>query len=61
MTHQEAYDNLKQAITMAPVLKYYDVLAPVKIWADASSFGLGACFLQNNQPVAYASSSRSQV
>ena len=29
-THQQAFEELKCAITSAPVLKYYDVSAPVK-------------------------------
>ena len=39
----------------APVLKYYGVKADVTISVDASSTGLGAVLLQNNQPVAFAS------
>ena len=49
--------SLKYAIMSAPVLKYYDVSAPVKISADASSVGLGACLLQDNQQIVYASRS----
>ena len=39
----------------APVLRYYDVKDDVTISVDASSTGLGAILLQNNQPVAFAS------
>ena len=37
------------------MLKLYDPEIPVTIQADASSKGLGACLLQNSQPVAYTS------
>ena len=41
----------------APVLNYYDVSKPAVIQCDASSWGLGACILQNGKPVEYASRS----
>ena len=44
-----------------PVLQYYDVLKPVVIQCDASSYGLGACCLQDNKPVVYASRSMSST
>ena len=50
-------EELKCAITSGPVLKYYDVSAFVKISEDACSVGLGACLLQENQLIAYASRS----
>jgi hypothetical protein len=46
---------LKRAITSTPTLKYFDVKEDVKLSVDASSFGLGACIMQGEQPVAYAS------
>jgi hypothetical protein len=46
---------LKRAITSTPTLKYFDVNEDVKLSVDASSFGLGACIIQGEQPVAYAS------
>ena len=36
-------EDLKCAITIAPVRKYYNVSLFVKISADASYVGLGAC------------------
>ena len=54
-THRQCYNRLKELVASAPVLKYYDVKADVTISVDASSTGLGAVLLQNNQPVAFAS------
>jgi hypothetical protein len=52
---QEAYDILISLIAQSPVLKYFDLDSDITISVDASSEGLGACLLQGNQPVAYAS------
>ena len=54
-TQQAAVDELKKAVTSAPVLRYYDLKEEVTIQCDASQSGLGAALLQNGQPVAYAS------
>ena len=53
----QAFDKLKELLSSRPVLRYYDVEKPVTVQCDASQFGLGACLLQENQPVAYASRS----
>ena len=37
------------------MLKYYDVKSPVTLSVDASSHGLGAVIMQDQQPIAYAS------
>ncbi|KAJ8377065.1 hypothetical protein SKAU_G00076480 [Synaphobranchus kaupii] len=54
---QQAFERLKHLCTHHPVLKYFDVTKPVEIHCDASSFGLGAVLLQDNQPVAFSSRS----
>ena len=51
----KSLNSLKELITKAPVLKYYAVNEPLVLSVDASSEGLGAVLLQNQQPVAYAS------
>ena len=54
-THQQAFDEMKKALTMTPALSYYDVIKPVVIQCDTSDNGLGAALLQNGLPVAYSS------
>lgn len=53
--HGKALRQLKEMLTTAPVLRYYDVNKPVKIQCDASSSGIGAVLLQEGQPIEYAS------
>ena len=53
--HDRSLKNLKQLLTSAPVLKYFDVNKPVEIQTDASRNGLGSCLLQEGHPIAYAS------
>ena len=53
----QALNELKQAITNAPVLKYFDSTKETTISVDASSKGIGAVLLQESRPVAYASKS----
>ena len=47
--------NIRELITAAPVLAYYDVKREVTIQCDASHSGLGAVLLQEGRPVCYAS------
>ena len=54
-TTEESFISLKELITKAPVLKYFNPKRPVKLSVDASSKGLGAVLLQDNHPIAYAS------
>ena len=53
--HTKSLNTLKTLLTKAPVLKYYAINEPLVLSVDASSEGLGAVLLQNQQPVAYAS------
>jgi len=55
--HDRAVQRLKDVLTSAPVLAYYDVKKGVTIQADASQSGLGACLMQSGKPIAYASRS----
>ena len=52
---QQAFDDLKKAVSCTPVLRYYNVKEAVTLQCDASQSGLGAALLQAGQPVAYAS------
>ena len=53
----KCFHKLKYIISSAPVLSFYDLSKPVKLSVDASSYGLGACVLQDGHPVAFASRS----
>lgn len=55
--HQKAFENLKNHLITAPILQFYTLNKPVVISVDACKNGLGACLLQNNLPVCYASRS----
>ncbi|KAL9955782.1 hypothetical protein ACROYT_G037161 [Oculina patagonica] len=52
---KESFKKIKELVSQAPVLQYYDVTKPVTIQCDASGKGLGAALLQDNKPVCYAS------
>lgn len=58
---QIAFDRLKELCTHPPVLKYFDPTKPVVIFCDASSNGLGAVLLQDDQPIAFSSRSLADV
>ena len=47
--HDKAFETIKQAVTPAPLLKYYDVNEEVTIQCDASQNGPGCVLLQNGQ------------
>ena len=59
--HGRALAEIKKIITRDPVLKYYNVNDDVVVQVDASHHGLGACLMQNGQPVAYASRSLTET
>ena len=52
---KRSFERLKELVTNAPTLKFYDVNKPVTLSVDASSEGIGAVLLQEGQPVAYGS------
>lgn len=53
--HEAALIKLKEKLTCAPVLQFYDVNKEVVLSVDSSMSGTAAVLLQNNLPVAYAS------
>lgn len=61
LKHSQAIDDLKQLVTNAPVLKFYDGKKAIKVSTDASKNGLGSVLFQKHgtewYPVAYASRS----
>ena len=54
-----SFQKIKDLIAKSATkpLRYYDQRKPVTVQADASQRGLGACLLQDGQPIAYASKS----
>ncbi len=53
--HESAFMALKELMSVAPVLGYYDVHKEVTIESDSSDVGLGAVISQEGKPIAYAS------
>ena len=52
-----SFKQVKEILSAAPVLKFFDPKEEVEIQCDASDRGLGACLMQRGRPVAYASRS----
>ena len=52
-----ALTKIKEILSTAPVLSYFDSTVTSTIQADANQYGLGACLLQRGKPIAYASRS----
>ena len=55
VAQENSFRRLKQLVTQAPVLRYYDPAKELTLTVDASSKGLGAAIVQDGQPIAYAS------
>ncbi len=53
--HQQAFVNVKPAITKEIVLAYPDFLKPFEIYTDASASQLGAVIAQDNRPISFSS------
>ena len=49
---ETSFRAIKESLTLAPVLGYYDRRKALALGVDASSTGLGAAWIQGNQPVA---------
>jgi hypothetical protein len=53
--HDEAVCRIKELVSTAPVLRFFNPSLPAIIQTDASSTGLGSCLMQDGHPVAFAS------
>ena len=53
--HQESFAMLKKEIIRVPVLAYYNPWKETVLQPDASTKGLGACLLQDEKPIYFAS------
>uniref|UniRef100_A0A803NAQ1 Reverse transcriptase RNase H-like domain-containing protein n=1 Tax=Chenopodium quinoa TaxID=63459 RepID=A0A803NAQ1_CHEQI len=51
----EAFDDLKDAVTKEPVLALPDYSKPFELHTDASDFAIGGVLMQEGHPVAYES------
>ena len=58
---EKAFKEVKQIVTVQPVLKYYSLSEEVTLQCDASEKGLGATILQQGQPIAFASRALSKT
>ena len=55
--HEREFENLKNEITKAPVLVYFDPNKPLTSSVDSSKFAVGATIMHGKNPIAYASAS----
>lgn len=53
--HEAAFEKVKELVTEAPLLKYYNPGEELTVQCDASEKGLRAALMQNGQPIAFAS------
>ena len=53
--HQQAFTQMKKEISSVPVLAYYKLKKQTVLHTDASIKGLGACLLQEEKTVYFAS------
>ena len=53
--HDAAFEKVKELVTQAPLLKYYNPEEELTVQCDASDKGLRAALIQNEQPIASAS------
>ena len=59
--HQESFAMLKKELVRAPVLAYYNPQKETTLQTDASTEGLGACLLQDEKPIYFASKALTEM
>ena len=52
---EQAFEKIKSILSSPESLRIYDPMKPLQIECDSSKFGIGACLLQEDKPVAYYS------
>ncbi|KAK3770331.1 hypothetical protein RRG08_029984 [Elysia crispata] len=52
---ETAFNEIKNLIAKTPVLRFYDPNKPLEVQVDSSKDGLGACLMQDGQPIEFAS------
>lgn len=53
MKEEDAFGNLKKAMTETPILHLPDFSLPFVVETDACNEGIGAVLMQQEQPVAF--------
>ena len=59
--HQDTFKLMKKEIARAPLLAYYNPRKQTVLQTDANIRGLGACLLQEEKPVYFASNALTEV
>ena len=59
--HQESFNMLKKELVRAPVLAYCNPQKETVLQTDASTKGLGACLLQDEKPIYFASKALTEM
>ena len=59
--HQESFMLVKKEIAAAPILAYYNPRKTTVLQTDVSIKGLGACLLQDERPIYFASKALTEV
>lgn len=57
----KALEEIKQSLTQKPVLQFFDPKKEVTVSVDSSQSGIGACLMQENKPISYASKSLTEA
>ena len=61
LEHDSAFQLIKKEIMAAPILAYYNPNKPTILQTNTSCKGLGACLLQNEKPVYFASKALTEM
>ncbi|UYV61543.1 K02A2.6-like [Cordylochernes scorpioides] len=51
----DCFENLKDMVSNAPILTFFDPTKPITISSDASQYGIGTVLMQGGQAIEYAS------